>query len=207
MVNYAEPPPSLHASDASAPLRAINESFLELLIDMAHLPGEPCSDFISTLRTQIGSLTQAPRAIALRTPVLLVDIEFRNPIWWKAVAATPSRLHAPTSVWLAPPPRARAVKLARAALTLAWHLARTDLESSLVLMGLTAPVIEIVGALQPQQLDRIAELQSAHLRPRWEDGPSVWRQLLLGASIDSHQSRAFALRTLQLTWASARAPL
>jgi hypothetical protein len=105
--------------------------------------------------------------------------------------------------WVTPFPRPRALKLARSALMLVWHLARSDRDSSLVVLGLSAPVIDIVGALQPQQIDRIAERHCAFLRPRWEDRPSVWRRLLCGAATQE-AARTFTLRALQLTWDAAR---
>ena len=85
---------------------------------------------------------------------------------------------------------------------LAWHLARTDRDTSTVLMGLTMPVIDVLALLQPQQIDRLAERYFAHIRPRWEDQPSVWRQLLSTQTSSPSTGRAFTLRVLQLSWCS-----
>jgi hypothetical protein len=192
-------------SDVRAPLCDINETFLRLLVDIAKLPEEPASDFIADLRAELCGLAEPIRSIAVRTPVLLVDMDLRDRAVWKVLSTdSTSTRSMPTCTMRFP--RQRALKLARSALMLIWHLARTDRDSSLVLMGLSAPVIEIVRTLRPQQVDRIAERQVARLRPRWEDRPAVWRQLLANAADNGEVARGFTLRALQLISASDRMP-
>ena len=76
--------------------------------------------------------------------------------------------------WLAPFPRPAAVKLARSTLVLAWHTVRTNLDAAVVLLGIAPSVAEIIAKPHLQDLDRIAERQYRHVRPRWEDRPAVW---------------------------------
>jgi len=192
------------ARSVLAPLSDINESFLQLLIDVAKRREAAPSDFIAELREPLCQLSESARAIARGTPVLLVDMEFRNPMWWGAVATDSAKTHT-AHTWLTSFPRNRAVRLARSTLMLAWHLAGTDPASCLALLGLSSPVIEIVGALQPQQIERIAERQGTCLRPRWEDRPSVWRHLLSAAD-DHAAAQGFTVRALQLSCAPARPP-
>jgi hypothetical protein len=68
---------------------------------------------------------------------------------------------------------------------------------------MTSPVTATVATMQPPQLDRIAEHHHALLRPRWEDRPDVWRELLSISEGDESMMRAFALYALQLTWGRA----
>ncbi|MGH8254606.1 MAG: hypothetical protein ACRET0_00120 [Steroidobacteraceae bacterium] len=188
-----------------APLSDINEAFLRLLIDLANLPGNPASDFMAELRGSLRHLTEPVSAIAARAPVLLVDMEFAHHTWWTGVAADRLKARGARN-WLTAFPRTRVIKVARSTLTLAWHLARTDPASSRVLMGMSTPVMQTIATLQPQQLDRIAESQCLRLRPRWEDRPSVWRQLLAGVATDQASARAFTIRALQLSWGTAPTP-
>ncbi len=188
-----------------APLSDINEAFLRLLIDLANLPGHPASDFMAELRAALRHLSEPVTAIAARTPVLLVDMEFAHHTWWAGIIADRPKARAQRN-WLTSFPRTRVIKVARSTLMLAWHVARTDPASSLVLMGMSTPVMHTIATLQPQQLDRIAESQCMRLRPRWEDRPSVWRQLLAGVGRDELTTRAFTVRALQLSWGTAPSP-
>lgn len=190
---------------ARVPLEEINASFLQLLVDMARNTVRPTGDFIAPLRAALCDLPEPVTAIAARTPVLLLDLQFADATWWNAVATDASRVP-PAARWLTSFPKARALKLARATLTLAWHLSRTDTAAEMILMGLTAPVSAIVGTLRFNQLDAIAERQFTHLRPRWEDRPRLWLQLLSG-NLDPLNASAFTLRALQLSWSPTRTPL
>jgi hypothetical protein len=92
------------------------------------------------------------------------------------------------------------MKLARATLTLAWHTVRTDTEATLVLLGISPPVAEHIASLRLQDIDRIAERHYRRLRPRWEDRPAVWRQLLAcSRETDVNAAHEFVLHALQLT--------
>ena len=97
-----------------------------------------------------------------------------------------------------------ATKLARSTLTMAWHTVRTDAEATRVLLGISPPVADHIASLRLQDIDRIAERHFRRLRPRWEDRPAVWRQLLACArETDVNAAHEFVLHALQLTAASA----
>ena len=178
--------------DIRASLCDINGTFLQLLVDMAHLDTARRPQFVEELRTPL--LRLKPQWIAARIPFLLVDIEFQNPAWWKAVAVESSRsVILPTRNLNLP--RVSALKLARSTLMLAWHLARADRESSLIAMGMSGPVIAQLTVLQPRQMERIGERHYSQLRPRWEDHINLWLQLICGAH-EQGGMRAFTLRAL-----------
>jgi len=87
---------------------------------------------------------------------------------------------------------------------LAWHTARTDADSALVLLGISPLVAEAISTLRLQDIDRIADRHYRRLRPRWEDRPAVWRQLLTcSRETDVDAAHEFVLHALQLTAAGA----
>jgi hypothetical protein len=87
---------------------------------------------------------------------------------------------------------------------LAWHTVRTDTEASVVLLGITPAVARQLRTLRLQEIDRIAEQHCRKVRPRWEDRPSVWRQLLMCArSTEVETAHDFVLHALQLTASTA----
>jgi hypothetical protein len=185
--------------DVHLSIAELNASFVRVLIEMAQLDAPSTSDFIATLRVPLLALATPSCALAARMPVLLLEIESRNATWWKAASVDPLKNFAAQS---ASPilPRARAVKLTRSTLTLAWHLSRTDRENAVVSLGMSAPVIALVSALQPSQIDAIAERQYAHLRPRWMDHPALWKRLLSSPANEPDSVRSCTYRLLQLSY-------
>lgn len=193
------PAQTLGNTDVLGPICQLNEQYLELLIRLGsqgELPGEaPLIPLVATIR----SLESTTIASAARFPFLLLDLKFSDHEWWRQVVVSPTRrLQDPQ--WLIPLPRAAAIKLSREALMLAWHTIRTDLQSAVVLLGIVPPVADLIAALRLRDLDRIAEYQFRHLRPRWEDRPGVWRQLIAcAASGEVAAAHEFVLHALQLT--------
>ena len=81
---------------------------------------------------------------------------------------------------------------------LAWHSVKADVNAS-CLLGISPGVAATLASFSLTELDRIAERRFRYVRPRWEDRPIVWRQLLLTAgSADARQARDANLRALQL---------
>lgn len=194
-----------HSSDALAPICDINEQCLQMLVAAARTSQSPADPFVRQILSLIDSLDAATLATAARFPFLLVDFVFRDPEWWQAIA---SGNGSDTSEldWLSPFPRATATRLARATIMLAWHTVRTDTETSVVLLGIAPGVARVLRSLRLQDIDRIAECHFQKARPRWEDRPGVWRQLLMCAkSTEVETAHDFVLHALQLT-ASAALP-
>jgi hypothetical protein len=196
-------PITLHNRDALAPICEINEQCLHMLASAARQARTPSDSFIHQLFSLIGPLDSAAIKAAARFPFLLVDFGFRDARWWHQVTSGHGR-SAKDFEWLAPLPRAPVMKLARATLTLAWHTVRTDAETSLVLLGITPEVSPMVSALRLQDIDQVAERYFRRVRPRWEDRPAVWRQLLTCAmSTEVDSAHEFVLHALQLTAAAS----
>lgn len=188
-----------HSTDALAPICDINEQCLKMLVEAARASQSADDPFVRQLLSLIETLDAATLAAAARFPFLLVDFGFRDPEWWNAIAGGNDSASNDVD-WLSPFPRATATKLARATLMLAWHTVRTDTETSLVLLGITPAVARLLRSLRLQDIDRIAEQHFRRVRPRWEDRPGVWRQLLTCAkSTEVETAHDFVLHALQLT--------
>jgi hypothetical protein len=197
------PTRTLGKTDVLSPICELNEQCLRLLVDMARHDSLHTAAFLNDLLSTVSSLNSATLACAARFPFLLVDFRFRDFHWWQHVIAAPNKPWK-ESTWLTVLPRATAIKLSHETLMLTWHTVRTDREAAVVLLGLTQAVADAIAALRLRDLDRIAERQFRQLRPRWEDRPGVWRQLLACArSTEVDAAHAFVLHALQLTAGAA----
>jgi len=124
-------------------------------------------------------------------------MEFTNLPWWEAIRKHPGRASA-QPVRQGSFPRASAMQLGRATLMLVWHSLRADGRTA-CLFGITPAVAEVIAAFSLTEMDRILEGRFRHVRPRWEDRPAVWYQLLLAAqSPDLRRARDASLPVLQL---------
>jgi hypothetical protein len=179
------------------PLQEVNEHCITLLAAAARTPRSGVFPLALQLGDLLRAITPEVSARAARTPFLLVDLEFANDSWWRAVQN-------PQTGETAPPPsrgsfpRRGAMQLTRATLTLAWHALRTHPQSR-CLLGMSSPVAAVVASLSLADLERVAGRRFRHVRPRWADRPGLWRQLLQSSQIpDIRRTRDFSLRGLQL---------
>lgn len=180
-------------------LGRVNEQCIALLIDLAAAGGRvpPPYALVEPLRLLLQEMDIAARRRAAASPHLLLDMQFRNTDWWREVSMHPER-GAGTARGF-PIGRSRLAALARATLTLVWHSARAEHEAAQVMMGVCPPVIELIAAFSPIDLNRLAERHYRHLAPRWPDRPATWRRLLLAArSGDPASMRRFRLQGVQL---------
>ena len=179
------------------PLQHANERCIEMLVQAARDNDKRALPLVTQLREVLTCLTPESRARAAGKPFLLVDFQFGNDAWWQELKSRPAR---PS---LSPSgrggfPRASAIHLGRATLMLAWHSVRAEVNAS-CLLGISPGVAATLASFSLTDLDRIAERRFRNVRPRWEDRPIVWRQLLLSASTpDARQVRDAHLRALQL---------
>jgi hypothetical protein len=179
------------------PLQEINERCLELLARAARGGRTGAFPFVLPLRDLLLQMTPKVRKRAAANGFLLVDLEFANALWWLSVTSRRGRC-APTPRGRGGFHRAAAVQLARATLMLAWHSLRADPRSACML-GISSEVGELIARCSLTELDRIAGRCFPHMRPRWEDRPGVWRQLLLSAQQpDLRRLRETNVRAVQL---------
>lgn len=165
-------------------VREVNYRGVSALVAGAREPhANLASGFMEQLRYPLQLLDlQGQRKLA-EFPVLLFDFAFRDAPFWQSLARQIPK--APENAfWLGCIPRARVRSLARAILTLAWHLASSDTEMARLVLGMSPACAEVVGSLRLDELELIAHRQYRCVRPRWDHHPGIWRLLLEAARCD-----------------------
>ena len=157
----------------------LNDRCLELLSNMA---SEKQADSPLALVHQHRALWQRlepeARARAARLPFMLVDVHFTDAPWWREVRepGCPSEPETPTSF-----PKATAEPLITETLMLAWYVAQSEPSVAPLMVGMSRPVAEIIGALTTHQVHDIALRHPQSIRPRWAHVPDLWGALLIAA--------------------------
>jgi len=112
-----------------------------------------------------------------RCPVLLLNLNFDDAVWWKRVSARPFAVLAPTTV----PAFTRedgARTLLRDILMEVWRLGGALPSAGNLLFGLAPGISAEISKLSASEIEHIAINYAAELRPRWEDNGVFWRNLL-----------------------------
>jgi hypothetical protein len=180
---------------ALRPLYEVNQLCIELLVKAAwserlDLP------LVCQLRAGLRSMSAEAQARAAQKAFLLVDMEFTNSASWNLLQNHPSRMiSTPRPSYF---PRSSAIQLARAALLLLRHSIHSNAVEA-CLLGVHPRVAGMIGALSMSEIERLAERRGRYVRPRWEDRPAVWHELIQAAcSPDIRRTREFCLHGLQL---------
>lgn len=191
-------PEHLFVPELLASLQDVNERCLELIATAAKLPTDDAPfAIVGPLRSLLRSARAHVRRRAARQPLALVDLEFRDPEWWQAVKSQPTRAWKERA-WRAASPRRAAEQLAHNTLVLAWHMSRADADATAIIFGMSREVVGVIASLRLSDLETIATHQFRHIRPRWEQQPELWRELLVAAHHDDRDAmRAFAVHALQ----------
>jgi len=156
--------------------------------------------FIKAHRQCLIVLTEARLlSLASRIPLLLFDLHFQDDAWWTRQAQ-----------WQAPslnevlsahsePGNPVLLGLARSALVLAWHTARTDRDAARVMLGLSPAVANVVTQLHLQNIDALAARHHSEMTPRWPCDKALWKFLLnAGKGKDGLADNVLALQCLSL---------
>jgi hypothetical protein len=193
-------------SAAVRDVHALNERVINMLVQAASTCQSGSVPLVKRLRGILARMTPEACAWVARRAFLLVDMEFANIRWWRQVSTYPTRSRLGGSGGDAFP-RAAAVQLARATLVLAWHTVRADRTAARLLLGMNQAVGDVIASLSLTQIHHIAELHFRQARPRWEDRPALWRELLQEAESPSvRRARDLNLRGLQLITGSLVIP-
>lgn len=184
----------------------VNARCIDMLVQTARSEKGRSIALVSELSELLRSLDATMVERAARQTFLLVDMEFGNGSLWH-----PSRIHANrcvrTPVSTGAFPRRAAIQLARHTLQHACNSLWTNPFTAPVLLGMTPPVAELIGNLTLEEIDRIAHKRFRQVRPRWDDQPALWRQLLLAAQTDDAElMQAFHVHALQLLTGDFVAP-
>lgn len=184
---------------SNAPLHEVNELCIDWLAGLAG--GGDCThicSLVAPLRPRLQTLRAHAIHRAARQPFLLVDLEFTDLEWWQAVRSNPERQWK-SRAWPPGTPKRAAVELTRATLVTTWHILRSDMSVARVALGLQREVAELIVNLRLAMIERVAEHQFRHIRPRWEDRPWLWRKLFTAADSNDPQAlRDFEIHALQL---------
>jgi hypothetical protein len=176
---------------------ALNDRSLQVLQEAA-ARGSETFDVVSAFPELWLKLDESARHRAAKCPFLLVVMRFDNVKWWrelKGASTTEGQGTAPQASF----PKETARELCAEVLTLAWHTARSDPRVAAQVLGVSPAVASIIASLSPRDVQRIALRQSHELRPRWENNPGFWQQLLLTAITGNEASLSdFHLHGLQL---------
>jgi hypothetical protein len=187
-------------------LHEINHRCLELLVQAARTDRPGTFPLVNSLRDLLRNMTPEARARAARWDFLLVDLHFADGEVWRTAMDHSARSKRPPT-WKGAFPHAAGLQLARATVYVAWQTVQIAPYEAF-LMGMTTDVSDVIGELGLTDIYPVAERLFRHVRPRWEDRPGVWRELLVSAqSYDVNRERDFSLYALQLLTAELMSPV
>jgi hypothetical protein len=142
-------------------------------------------------------LDESARRRAANCPFLLIDMRFQDEKWWREIEEGANSPDGSQDFRIFPAESAR--ELSAETLTLAWHTARSDPRIASQVLGLAPSVVGTIASLGPREVQRVAVRHSQQLRPRWENNPAFWEQLLRTAVDGNATSLSeFHLHGLQL---------
>lgn len=184
-------------ADVLASIQAINRDFLRIIAAAEFAHTWQGQRFLGALSATIAGADADALAHALRFPFLFVDLGFSDTGHWDPVGAR-QRIHddddVPASL------KERLLPVVRSALGLALHLARTDRDAALVLMGLSPEVADMLVARGFHELDTLTLTGMSVIRPRWHGLPVVWHQVFTADNAMPVECiRDFVLHALQLS--------
>jgi hypothetical protein len=182
----------------------VNEEVLALLRAQCSVTGwQP--PLIQDVRDLLLNLDAASMRRAAGTAVLLVDAGFgQGSRWSDAIVGAVNDRDAPAAAAFFTVDAA--VRVMRLVMTHAWHLARSEPAAARLLLGLSATNVTVIGGCSLTRLLGLADVRTQWLRPRWEDRPGVWRELLRTAAAgDAGALERLRVRGLQLLAGEARA--
>lgn len=156
-------------------LRDVNLQALNLMCDLLERDRLPRSfEMLRPLRSALLSLEHGDRERLAGIPHLLIDLNFRDVDWWRAVRTDSLRAVAMVDR-ASRAARPRMLALARASLMLVWHAAQTDRSRAMLMLGLSESLAVEFAGWSPDDVQRAAERQALRLKPRWVGRLETWQ--------------------------------
>ncbi len=124
------------------------------------------------------ALPAPARARAAECPYTLFNLCFQDGAFWRSVQAQ-TRASLPIS--------GPAAAFGRAAVFLAWHMVRSRELAAPIVLGMTAPVIEVWRALPVSALEHVAGAVLPYLSARWANHRRFWPALALAVETGNPQ--------------------
>jgi hypothetical protein len=182
------------------PLAEINERVLEVLGIELGAARAYTSALARPLAAQWRTLDATGRARLAASPYLLIDCRFACTDLWSAPLHAGVRDSGNVGRGFA---GALGATTLRHVMLVAWHWSRANPVTAQIALGLNASCARLIAGTRLRDLEARAELCPGWIRPRWEDRPEIWRQLLAAAAPSCPTSlRQMHLRGLQLLAAS-----
>ena len=179
-------------------LQDVNERCLDLLVHAARSPSVPPFSLVASLQEPLRRSTAEGRRAAASRGVLLVDMGFDQPGWWRRVLSAPEREFR-NGAGCGAFPRQSGIALARATMTLAWNAVQTDRTIATVVLGMDTEVATLISSMPLTDIDRFATRHFRRIRPRWADRVEFWREMLrVSESAPSASTRDLDLSALRI---------
>jgi hypothetical protein len=184
------------------PLAEINERVLEVL-GVAGGQRQPYTSSLSPLlAAEWRSLDAAGRTRLAASPYLLLDCRFASQELWSIPVHAGVRDAGGAGRSFA---GALGAATLRQAMLVAWHWSRANPMTAQIALGLSDSCARLIAGTRLRELEARAELCPDWIRPRWENRPEIWRQLLSAAATSRPlMLRQMHLRGLQLLAAGGR---
>ncbi len=181
----------------------VNEQLLALLRAQCRA-GVPHCGLLREVGRSLLSLDANSLRRAAASTVLLADAGLADArVWSDALVGAVNERPPQTTPPFFTVPGADTVM--RLVLTQAWHLARSEPAAARLLLGMSSANLATIGGCTLSRLMRLAETRSDWLRPRWENRPKVWFDLLRTAGEGEGAAlERMRMRGLQLLAADAR---
>jgi hypothetical protein len=178
-------PPAWKGRDSLELVYHLNERYLNLLSHAAATP-EGCDwPAVVDQRELWSALAGEALQRASRFPFVILDVQFSDEKWWKAVVSGGgARLEGASSDRQWPwreRPGSVPVDLMQEMLIFAWHTVKWDQRIARLALGMAPAVAESIGALTPGQLAIISDNYPGALYLRWYNQPDFWCRLLIAA--------------------------
>jgi len=186
-----------------AQVAELNAQLLELLRQRAQsTAADRETPALAGLAPLLMQLAEPALQLLARCPYLMLDAGFSRPACWEGAVHEAPRPR--TDSWVAP---AMAPDLLRRAVMLGWHLARANPYAARICLGMTPQCANLMARMRLRHLELLVEQQAVPCHMRWEDRPTVWRQLLEAAVAGpAGHLETLQLRGLQLIAAEYRQP-
>ena len=178
-----------------APVFELNRLLLDALVDASFRPAsEVRPRLVSTLQGPLTQLTPTARSRLSRCPICFVDVGFHDDERWAAVATQSDARHGSQEIVF---PRLQALQLAYQTLTLAWTIARANLEGACLIFGMTRKLARVIAKAGIQMMHEVAERHTGWVRPAWDDQSAIWHHLIAMAMRETDSQSSLGLRALQ----------
>jgi hypothetical protein len=178
--------------------RRLNERCLEWLARVASADATAPFDILRRNRDLWMRFGSRACTRAARTPVVLIDCNFRSVAWWTGVvhgSAHPIRTRDDQESWH-PDDAARVLK---DILTEARTIAFAEPRVAILIFGVPPDGVTLLASLTVAEIERIAVQYALELRPRWAEKAIFWRNLLLASVGESDERMSeLYLHSLQL---------